>query len=187
MIEESLPSVQTESSSSNSLQMDAQDQSFVRSLACVLTHLVSVPPARDEKPSRFTAVKVPSISILDYLLRLQRYFACSSECFVLALVYIDRLIKRHSDFSVTQFNVHRLLVTAVMLAAKFFDDLYYSNGYYAKVGGVKCSELNVLEVHFLRMVDWRLAVTTEEFEQYRAQVLLAVSGQEISRFPEEGD
>lgn len=28
----------------------------------------------------------------------------------------------------------RLLVTSVMLAVKFFDDVYYSNAYYAKAG-----------------------------------------------------
>lgn len=31
-------------------------------------------------------------------------------------------------------NVHRLLLTGVMLAAKLMDDKYYNNSYYAKVG-----------------------------------------------------
>ena len=31
-------------------------------------------------------------------------------------------------------NVHRLLLTGVLLAAKLMDDRYYSNAYYAKVG-----------------------------------------------------
>jgi Cyclin len=30
-------------------------------------------------------------------------------------------------------NVHRLLLTGVLLAAKLMDDRYYSNAYYAKV------------------------------------------------------
>ena len=172
---------------------------FVSSLACVLSHLVSLPSQGEEKYTRFHAVKVPAISILDYLRRLQKYFACSAECFVLSLVYIDRIIKDHPDFVVSQYNVHRLVVTAVMLAAKFFDDLYYSNAYYAKVGGVKTSELNLLEVTFLKMVDWHLFVTLEEFEQYKSHVLMAVAGPTVAspsqsatsslrmEQPEEGD
>jgi hypothetical protein len=32
-----------------------------------------------------------------------------------------------------------------MLAAKFFDDFYYKNEYYAKVGGITIIEINILE------------------------------------------
>ena len=161
---------------------DGLENSFVSSLACVLTHLVSLPQPADPKFTRFHSVKIPSISILDYLRRLQKYFACTPECFVLSLVYIDRIIKAHPDFSVCEYNVHRLLVTAVMIAAKFFDDLYYSNAYYAKVGGIKTRELNVLEVHLLGLLNWRLFVGPEEFDQYKNHVLMAVIGP-----PEEGD
>lgn len=53
---------------------------------------------------------------------------------MLALVYIDRLIARN-HLALTSLNVHRIIITAVMLAAKFFDDQYYNNAYYAKVRG----------------------------------------------------
>jgi hypothetical protein len=33
-----------------------------------------------------------------------------------------------------------------MAAAKFFDDSYYNNAFYAKVGGVPAWEINALEV-----------------------------------------
>jgi len=52
---------------------------------------------------------------------------------VLALIYVDRLIQQ-GRFALTPLNVHRVLITAVMLAAKFFDDQYFNNLYYAKVG-----------------------------------------------------
>ncbi len=57
--------------------------------------------------------------------------ACSGECFVLALVYIDRIIQSNPSFMVNSLNIHRLLITSVMLAAKFFDDQYFNNAYYA--------------------------------------------------------
>ena len=32
--------------------------------------------------------------------------------------------------------VSRTLITAFMVAAKFYDDFYFKNHYYAKVGGI---------------------------------------------------
>ena len=80
--------------------------------------------------------------------RVHKYASCSNECFILALIYVDRLIERN-NFLLTELNVHRVVITAILLAAKFFDDAYYNNAYYAKVGGVLVSELNGLEVDFL--------------------------------------
>jgi hypothetical protein len=85
-------------------------------------------------PSIFDAVAPPSITIRMYLRRIVEYVKCSGESIVMALVYIDRLIERRA-FAVTALNVHRLLITSILLAAKCFDDEYYSNGFFAQVGG----------------------------------------------------
>lgn len=73
--------------------------------------------------------------------------------------------------------MHRVVITSILLAAKFFDDAYYNNAYYAKVGGVLVSEMNGLEVDFLFRINFSLRVDPAEFEQYRAE-LLAHSFQE---------
>merc|ERR1719487_223256 len=114
------------------------------------------------------------LSICDYLSRISTYFQCSHECFVLALVYIDRIVKLHPEFTICNLNIHRLLVTSVMLAVKFFDDVYYSNAYYAKVGGVKLKEVNALQAQFLQLIDWKLHVSPQEYDQYRKHVFSAV-------------
>jgi len=80
-------------------------------------------------PSIFDAVAPPSITIRMYLRRIVEYVKCSGESIVMALVYIDRLIERRA-FAVTALNVHRLLITSILLAAKCFDDEYYSNGFF---------------------------------------------------------
>mmetsp|Transcript_25583 Transcript_25583/g.21925 ORF Transcript_25583/g.21925 Transcript_25583/m.21925 type:complete len:127 (+) Transcript_25583:72-452(+) len=91
---------------------------------------------------RFHCVKRPGIEIGDYIRRLAKHFGCSDEVFVLCLIYIDRAIKRDDTFAVSALNVHRLVLTALTIAAKFHDDIYYSNAFYARVGGVSVSELN---------------------------------------------
>jgi len=104
------------------------------------------------------------------IFRVHKYASCSNECFILALIYIDRLIQRN-NFLLTELNVHRVVITAILLAAKFFDDAYYNNAYYAKVGGVLVSEMNGLEVDFLFRINFSLHVTPEVFEKYRAELL----------------
>ncbi|KAH7576778.1 hypothetical protein JRO89_XS01G0146800 [Xanthoceras sorbifolium] len=40
---------------------------------------------------------------------------------------------RHPDLLVVSLNVHRLLVTCVMVASKMMDDVQYNNAFYARV------------------------------------------------------
>ena len=102
--------------------------------------------------------------------RIHKYASCSNECFILALIYIDRLIQRN-NFLLTELNVHRVIITAILLAAKFFDDAYYNNAYYSKVGGVLVSEMNGLEVDFLFRINFSLHVPPELFEKYKAELV----------------
>lgn len=64
-----------------------------------------------------------------------------------------------------------MIITAILLAAKFFDDAYYNNAYYSKVGGVLVSEMNGLEVDFLFRINFSLHVAPEIFEQYKAELV----------------
>ncbi len=122
------------------------------------------PPLRALAPWRFcfviffTTAPAPPCSI-------NKYSGCSPEVFVLALVYIDRLISTNG-LALTSLNVHRIVITAVMLAAKYFDDQYYNNAYYARVGGVPCNEVNTLELEMLFCCSFSLHVSTELFEKY---------------------
>jgi len=139
-------------------------------LGHVLLRMVSMASAPNrpgqERISCFQSVKLPEVGITSYATRLHRFFRCSGECYVLALVYIDRLLKRQQDIAVTELTCHRLLATSVVLSAKFLDDRYYSNAFYAKVGGLTLTELNGLEKRFLLMLDWRLHVRAEEYTLY---------------------
>ncbi|XP_002985239.2 cyclin-U4-1 [Selaginella moellendorffii] len=114
----------------------------------------------------FHGLRAPSISIEKYLERIFKYANCSPACFVVAYAYMDRFIHQQPDVPITSLNVHRLLITSVMVAAKFLDDAYYNNAYYAKVGGVSTLEMNRLELQFLFRLDFRLQVTVTMFESY---------------------
>ncbi|KAE8701915.1 Cyclin-U4-1 [Hibiscus syriacus] len=119
-----------------------------------------------EKMSIFHGLIRPAISIHSYLHRIHKYANCSPSCFVVAYVYLNRFAQRHPSLPIDSFNVHRLLITSVMVAAKFMDDLYYNNAYYAKVGGISTVEMNMLEVDFLFGLGFNLNVNLKTFQTY---------------------
>jgi len=167
----------------NTPQQISEGTAVVRVLATVLDRLVKantqLSPLGQGEVTKFHALKAPGISILQYLERIYKYASCSTECFILALIYIDRLIQRH-NFVLTELNVHRVVITAVLLAAKFFDDAYYNNAYYAKVGGVLGSEMNGLEVEFLFRINFSLHVKPDEFAKYQANLVSHAVGPDSS-------
>lgn len=123
--------------------------------------------------SIFHAVHPPHISPLDYFRRLTRYAFCSRSVFVSALYHIRTLANRNI-VSVNILSIHRLLVTAVVVAVKSLDDVLYDNAHFAKVGGLDLQELNVLELDMLKALDFRAGVHVEEYQRFE-QCLLAAA------------
>ncbi|KAL6124545.1 hypothetical protein ACLB2K_077057 [Fragaria x ananassa] len=119
-----------------------------------------------QKVSVFHGLTRPTISIQSYLERIFKYANCSPSCLIVAYVYLDRFTQKQPSLPINSFNVHRLLITSVMVAAKFMDDLYYNNAYYAKVGGISTAEINFLEVDFLFGLSFNLNVTPTTFTTY---------------------
>lgn len=76
-----------------------------------------------QKISVFQGLTRPNISIQSYLERIFKYANCSPSCFIVAYVYLDRFTQKQPSLPVNSFNVHRLLITSVMVAAKFMDDM----------------------------------------------------------------
>lgn len=152
----------------DSMETETRGKALVHVLAFVLERMVAAnasPVDEHEPTTKFHALRPPSIAIREYLLRIFKYASCSPECFVLSLIYIDRFIQ-HSNVKLNAFNVHRIVITSVVLAAKFFDDQYFNNSYYAKVGGIPCVEMNQLELEFLFRVNFTLHVTSERYTHY---------------------
>ncbi|CAH9073916.1 unnamed protein product [Cuscuta europaea] len=113
----------------------------------------------------FHGSRAPALSIQQYVDRIFKYACCSPSCFVVAHIYMEKFIQCTSS-SLTSINVHRLLITSVMVAAKFIDDAFFNNAYYARVGGVSTAEMNRLEMKLLFGLDFRLQVSVQTFENY---------------------
>lgn len=73
--------------------------------------------------SVFDGLTRPTISVQSYLERIFKYANCSPSCFVVAYVYLDRFAQRQPLLPIDSFNVHRLIITSVLVSAKFMDDM----------------------------------------------------------------
>lgn len=60
-----------------------------------------------------------------------------------------------------------------MVAAKFIDDFKLSNRDFAKIGGISNSEMNLLELDFLKTLEFRLTVGKQLFGNYAEGILRA--------------
>lgn len=85
------------------------------------------------KLTSFHARTIPSIDIESYLLRILKYCPCTNECFLSLLVYFDRMARNSTQLRLDSFNIHRLIISGIMVASKFFSDVFYTNTRYAKV------------------------------------------------------
>ncbi|ORX51926.1 cyclin-domain-containing protein [Hesseltinella vesiculosa] len=124
----------------------------------------------------FHARSIPSIDIYSYLSRILKYCPCTNECFLSLLVYFDRMSKNAlaltgQPFTIDSYNIHRLIISGVMVSSKFFSDIFYTNTRYAKVGGLPVTELNRLELEFLQLNDFNISVSISELQRYGDQLL----------------
>lgn len=84
---------------------------------------LSRPFREHQMMSAFSALTKPSISIRSYMERVFKYASCSDSCYIVAYIYLERFIQKQPFLPIDSFNVHRLIITSVLVSAKFMDDL----------------------------------------------------------------
>ncbi|OMP00674.1 Cyclin P/U [Corchorus olitorius] len=121
---------------------------------------------KDFRNRVFDCHETPDMTIQSYLERIFRYTKAGPSVYVVAYVYIDRFCQANPGFRINARNVHRLLITTIMVASKYVEDMNYRNSYFARVGGLTTNELNNLEVEFLFLMGFKLHVNVSVFESY---------------------
>ncbi|KYQ92968.1 cyclin-related 2 family protein [Tieghemostelium lacteum] len=113
--------------------------------------------------------KLPTISIKDYLARLMKYSPCSKECFVASLLYMDRLTVE-CGLILNSYNIHRILITTVLISTKYMDDIFYNNEFYSQVGGISLKEMNNLELEFLKLLKFSAFCSVPILNDYQREI-----------------
>lgn len=135
------------------------------------------PPGPDSLASMFRSPRPSSLSLPDYLTQVLSGVGCSPASLVLSVLLLDRAADAPPAAALRMESASACLLalTAVVLASKVHDDVYYSNSFYASVGGVSTSELKQLELAFLASVRFRLHVTPEQYMTMETELLVAVA------------
>lgn len=119
-----------------------------------------------QKKLIFFSEEIPSISVKDYLYRIHSFTEAENSTLILGLIYIDKICEKASII-LSEFNIHKILFTSIIIAIKYNEDLFYDNNYYAKIAGVTTKELKKLESEFLRLIKFELFVNKNIFEKYK--------------------
>eukprot|EP00826_Nyctotherus_ovalis_P046941 TRINITY_DN5345_c0_g1_i5.p1 TRINITY_DN5345_c0_g1~~TRINITY_DN5345_c0_g1_i5.p1 ORF type:complete len:192 (-),score=28.16 TRINITY_DN5345_c0_g1_i5:231-806(-) len=141
-------------------------ESYHNQIAAILGHGLQNLNNLSSASTCFDCVCVPRISLGDYLARIRTHSDCTDYCFVLALIYIDRLLLNNPGFTLSKKNMHRVILTSIVLAIKYSDDFYLDNEVYARIGGVSLAELNYMERAMLCMMRHELYVNSDLLFNY---------------------
>ena len=114
----------------------------------------------------FMTKSIPSISLKDYMLRLFRYTKMNESTIIIILIYIDKICNMNNK-KISYYNIFKLILGSMIAAIKYNEDQFYPVEVYAKLGGVTVSELNLLEIEFYKLIDFKLFVDEEIFLKYR--------------------
>lgn len=117
------------------------------------------------KKDIFYVTNLPMISIIDYLNRILKYSEINISSIVLAVIYIDKMCEQQR-YVLSQHNIHRLILSACLISAKFNEDKVFNNSYFAKIGGVSVKEVNQLEYEFYVLLDFKLIVDKGYYDKY---------------------
>lgn len=125
--------------------------------------------SRDEPPAVFRVCQGTAPPLRDYLSRFLRSIRADEATAVVAWVYLDRFVNS-TQFPMGEESQHMLCLASFMLAHKWTEDNCCLAKDYAYCGGVSLEHLHLLELHLCQGLDWRMSVSSKEFESYRASL-----------------
>ena len=143
---------------------------IVQSIISVLTELIEINQKNinqmnlTQDDDIFNSKSIPNISIYDYIIRIIEYSDVEENTLILSLIYIDIIAKIKK---ITKYNIHKFLITSILIALKYNEDKIYKNDYYSQIGGINNEELMQLELNFLVFIDFNIYINNNTFEQYK--------------------
>ncbi|KAE9592272.1 hypothetical protein Lal_00035278 [Lupinus albus] len=145
----------------------SRTERIMKNCSCSLSKAIST--------NIFDCSEIPDMTIQSYLERIFKYTRAGPSVYVVAYVYIDRFCQKNHGFRINARNVHRLLITTIMVASKYVEDMNYRNSYFGRVGGLTTNELNKLELEFLFLMGFKLHVNLSVFDSYCSHLEREVS------------
>jgi hypothetical protein len=122
-----------------------------------------------QKQLIFNKDELPTISIKNYLFRIQLFSEAEDNTLIISLIFLDKICDTASII-LTEYNVHRLLFISVLIAIKYNEDLVFELDCYSKIAGMTKKEINKLEHKFLELIKFEVFVHKQIFEKYKSYI-----------------
>ena len=105
-------------------------------------------------------------TIFDFMADIIILTKMEKEVIILSLIYIERLIF-NTGLLLTSRNWRRILLTAMIIASKIWDDNSFENTHFSQVfANLGVSEINTLERIFLELINYKVYVKQSEYFKY---------------------
>lgn len=108
---------------------------------------------------------VPTVS--EYLNRIMEGISEEEDydwCIPVFLIYLKRI--KNNGIILTEYNIHRLMLTSILIAVKYWEDDYeFNEETFIKISGVRNeTELYNLQIEFLVTINWKLFIEKIDYE-----------------------
>ena len=120
---------------------------------------------KHQSKNTFSLKKIPQIDIESFLKRINKYCEPEISTLIVSLIYIDKFCI-DGDIVISEYNIHRILLTSIFLSLKYNEDILFSTKYYAKIFGINIKELIHLEIKFLEIINFNTFVSDNVYVQY---------------------
>ena len=134
-------------------------------LAALLTSVLEE-RCETEPATVYDSKQIVAISMNAYLSRWMKLTQSEGSVPIAAACLLDRMIAR-TGLTLTSYNIHRVVLAALVVSHKLILDVPFTNAHFARVGGVSLQEVNRLEATFLLDMDWELTIEAEEHARYK--------------------
>lgn len=115
----------------------------------------------------FNLVKLPALSIEQFLVRIKTYSSSTSVLVYIHSAYLMfKLCILLDIIPLTDYNVHRFILTLIRCLTKNLEDLYQKQKPFATVGGVSKADLFRIEMGFLYLSNFKLVTGEEILNNY---------------------
>jgi len=121
---------------------------------------------KNQKNNIFSYEKIPKLSLLDYLIRIQKYSKIEDNTLICSLIYIDRFALS-KKIIITKYNIHKILFLSIFSSLKWNEDLKYKIDYYCKISGIPKQDLFNLEEEFAEMLKFNYYIKENVFNEYK--------------------
>ena len=128
---------------------------------------------KNQKSNIFSYEKIPKISILDYLIRIQKYSKIEENTLICSLIYLDRFALS-KKIIITKYNIHKILFLSIFSSLKWNEDLRYKIDYYCKISGIQKQDLFNLEEEFAEILKFNYYIKENIFNEYKNYIYKSI-------------